>query len=212
MSHKRSSFSFDFIDIIEFFFRWKWHLLIITALAAIAAGIFSGPAFITPKYKATVIFYPSPRNSIANSLLPDIGQRQRDPLEFGEEEDAEKALQILESSTLTGRLVRNFDLMNYYGIKGTQKFPLTQLSYRIKENISFKRTEFLSVQITVLDADPEMAAKIANGIANLYDTIKTEIQRQVAEQGLKIVEQQYKSKRKRLKVYVTPWKILVTKA
>lgn len=39
--------------------RWRKPLLAVTLISALAAGIFSGPSFITPKYKSTVIFFPS---------------------------------------------------------------------------------------------------------------------------------------------------------
>jgi capsular polysaccharide biosynthesis protein len=50
------------------------------------------------------------------------------------------------------------------------------------------------VEITVLDEDPEMAAEIANGIGRIYDTVKTEIQHQVAIAALQIVQDQYTAK------------------
>jgi predicted nuclease with TOPRIM domain len=48
----------------------------------------------------------------------------------------------------------------------------------------------------VLDHDPIKAAEIANGIAAIYDTVKTEIQKQVSLEALQIVEEQYKNKEK----------------
>ena len=93
------------------------------------------------------------------------------PLEFGEEEEAEKALQILQSSKLQGRLIRNFELKKHYNIKKSST-PNTDLGKKINSNIKFARTRYLSIKIEVLDHDPIMAQNIANGILNLYDTIK----------------------------------------
>jgi hypothetical protein len=85
------------------------------------------------------------------------------------------------------RLVRNFNLMKHYGIDPKkEKYPETALQYKIEENIAFSRTRYLSINIEVLDEDPQMAADIANGIAALYDTVKTEIQKQIADPALKI--------------------------
>ncbi|MCC7297399.1 MAG: hypothetical protein IT244_03625 [Bacteroidia bacterium] len=190
------------VDIVNFFWRWRLALLVVCLLAGIGAVIFSSPMFVKPKYKATHVFYPTTNNSISNALLTELNQRQKDPLEFGEEEEAEKALQILQSSSLMGRLVRNFNLMKHYGIDvKNEKFPETALSYKIKENISFSRTRYLSINIEVLDENPQMAADIANGIAALYDTVKTEIQKQIADPALKIVERALADKREKIQGY-----------
>lgn len=190
------------VDIVNFFWRWRKLILIICLVAGIAGAIFSGPTFIKPKYKATHVFYPTTNNSISNALLTELNQRQKDPLEFGEDEEAEKALQILQSSDLIGRLVKNFGLMAHYGIDPKKEtHPQTALDYKIKENITFERTRYLSINIVVLDEDPEMAAKIANGIASLYDTVKTEIQKQIAIPALQIVERALKDKQAKIQGY-----------
>lgn len=190
------------VDIVNFFWRWRKPLAIICIIAALAAVLFSSPLFVKPKYKATHVFYPTTNNSISNALLTELNQRQKDPLEFGEEEEAEKALQILQSSNLTGRLVRNFNLMKHYGIDPKKTaYPETALQYKIEENISFARTRYLSINIEVLDEDPQMAADIANGIAALYDTVKTEIQKQIADPALKIVERALADKREKIQGY-----------
>jgi uncharacterized protein involved in exopolysaccharide biosynthesis len=60
-------------------------------------------------------------------------------------------------------------------------------------NITFHRTEYMAVQISVLDKDPQVAADIANKIADLLDSTKNEMQRQRALSGYRIVETEYNS-------------------
>ena len=84
--------------------------MISCGIAAVIAIVVTMPFITKPKYQATHIFYPSKNNSISEALLSDAGQRLKDPLEFGEEEEAEKAMQILLSGDLIGRLVRNFKI------------------------------------------------------------------------------------------------------
>jgi capsular polysaccharide biosynthesis protein len=194
MTQQNKAFEFNFVDLLQFIYRWKKHLIIICGIAAVASAIFSSPLFIKPKYKAEAIFYPTTINSISNAMFTDLNKREMDLLAFGEEEEAENALQILQSSELKSRIVRNFNLMKHYRIdpKGSQ--PMTKLAKKLDANIDFKRTRYLSVKVTVLDEDKDMAARIANGITELYDTIKTEIQKQVANEAFKIIEGQYKAK------------------
>ncbi|MFY0642831.1 MAG: hypothetical protein JXR19_00035 [Bacteroidia bacterium] len=192
--NEKKEFDFNFVDIIQFVWNYRKHLIIICAIAAIASAVFSGPTFITPKYKAQVVFYPTTINSIGNAMFTDLNKREADPLAFGEEEEAENALQLLNSSALQERIISNFDLMNHYEINADGKSPRTDLFDKMSSNISFRRTKHLAVEITVKDENPEKAAEIANGIANIYDTVKTEIQHQVALEALQIVEDQYKEK------------------
>ena len=185
-------FEFNFVDIVSIIWLKRRPLLLIGIVSVLLSSIFSGPFFIKPKYKSEVVFYPTTINSIGNAMFTDLTQRQADPLAFGEEEEAENALQLLNSSALQGRIVRNFDLMNHYRIDG--KSPLTDLDKEMAKNIQFKRTRHLAVSITVLDEDPIKSAEIANGIAALYDSVKTEIQKQVSLEALEIVNDEFKNK------------------
>ena len=194
--NQNKEFDFNFIDIVSLVWKYRKHLLIITLSAAILSAIFSSPFFITPKYESEVIFYPTTINSIGNAMFTDLTQRQADPLAFGEEEEAENALQLLNSSALQGRIVRNFDLINHYDIDTDGGSPQTDLGREMKSNIKFSRTRHLAVAINVLDDDPIKAAEIANGIGSLYDSVKTEIQRQVSLEALIIIQDEFKGKEK----------------
>ncbi|MCB9260960.1 MAG: hypothetical protein H6607_01090 [Flavobacteriales bacterium] len=194
MSTQENFIDFTFTDILSFLIRWKKHLIIIGIVAAILSAAAS--FLVKPRYEAEYVFYPSTINSIGNAMFTEMNKREADPLAFGEEEEAENALQILKSEKLTSRLIRNFDLMKHYDIDPNGKYPLTKLQKKIEKNISFNRTRYLSISIKVLDEDPKMAASLANGIANLYDSVKTEIQREIAQPAFIIVEEEFKNKEK----------------
>lgn len=181
-----------FKDVAALFSRWKRPLIILGIVSFVASAVVS--FILTPKFKSTVIFYPTTNNSISNALLTELNQRQKDALEFGAEEEAEKALQILQSSKLTERLVRNYQLMEHYKIDKESSLRKTKLANKISSNFSFSRTRYLSIRVDVLDEDPVMAAKMANGILDLYDSIKNEIQLEVAIPALEIVRRQMQAK------------------
>jgi hypothetical protein len=63
-----------------------------------------------------------------------------------------------------------------------------------QKNIRSKRTNFNSIEITVYDEQPKMAADIANYILAMVDTVKFEIQGRMARQIFSIVEEQYNHK------------------
>ncbi len=181
-----------FKDVVALFSRWRKQLIILGLVSIVVSSIIS--FMLTPKYQSTVVFYPTTNNSISNALLTDLNQRQKDPLEFGAEEEAEKALQILQSSKLTERLVRNYNLMEHYKIDPKSSLRKTKLANKIGSNFSFSRTRYLSIRVDVMDEDAQMAAKMANGILDLYDSIKNEIQLEVAIPALDIVKRQMQAK------------------
>ena len=181
-----------FKDVVALFSRWRKQLIILGLVSIVVSSIIS--FMLTPKYQSTVVFYPTTNNSISNALLTDLNQRQKDPLEFGAEEEAEKALQILQSSKLTERLVRNYNLMEHYKIDPKSSLRKTKLANKIGANFSFSRTRYLSIRVDVMDEDAQMAAKMANGILDLYDSIKNEIQLEVAIPALDIVKRQMQAK------------------
>jgi len=174
--------------------RWHKPLLIITILAALGSYIFSGESFIKPKFKSSVILFPAATNSISKALMDENPSDKQDILAFGEEEKAEQILQILNSDEIREIIISKYHLMEHYGINPGQKYPMTALSGEFNDNISFQRTEFMSVKIDVMDTDPQMAADIANDISSLLDSIESKIQHQRAMQALEILEQSYNEK------------------
>lgn len=194
MSTEENFIDFTFSDILRFLIRWRKHLIIIGIIAAVISA--AGSYLITPRYEAEVVFYPTTVNSIGNAMFTDLNKREADVLAFGEEEEAENALQILKSDKLSSRIIKNFDLMKHYDIDPNGKYPMTKLQEKMKKNIKFNRTRYLSVSIQVLDEDPIMAAKLANGIAASYDSVKTEIQQEVAREAFVIIEEEFKNKEK----------------
>lgn len=183
---------FDSTNLIVYMYKWRIPLLSVTIVAGILAGVFSAPYFIKPKYKSTVTVFPTTTNSLSKALLPQqFSSRGQDIMEFGEEEQAEQLLQILYSDEIRNSVIEEFDLMKHYRIKSGGSFVRTQLYETFGDNISYRRTEYMSVEINVLDTDPDTAAMIANKIVILLDETKNRIQKERANQGLEIIKGEY---------------------
>ncbi len=183
---------FDSTNLIVYLYNWRLPLIIVSLVAGILAAIFSGPKFIDPLYESTVTVFPSTTNSLSKALLPQkFASRGQDILEFGKEEEAEQLLQILNTDEIRDSVIHKYGLMEHYGIDASGKYAKTELYKTFSSNISFRRTEFMSVEINVLDTDPDTAAMIANDIVVLLDMVKDRIQRERAQQGLKIIEGEY---------------------
>ena len=168
-------------------------VLIILIAAALLAILFSSPLFITPLYKSTVILYPTSSNSISKVLISTTYQSNKDILEFGESEQTEQMLQVLNSNRIRDKVIERYHLMEHYGIKPDSRYPFTKLNRLYDSRIRFRRTEYNAVRITVLDSDPALAAQIANDIAELYDSTMNAMQKEVAVKAFQLVEAEYNS-------------------
>ncbi len=201
MSHEtNSNREFDASQLFVFLFRHRKLLSVVSLIAIILAVVFSSPWFIPPKYESSVIMYPASSNSISKTLLTERQSSEQDVLQYGEEAATEQMLQMLSSSRIRSRIVKKFDLMEHYEIKPDEKYKFTKLQEAYEKNISFKRTEYMAVKINVLDTDPEMAAKIANEIAEIVDSVKNEIASQRAVKAYQIVKTEYEQLQDEIKM------------
>lgn len=187
-------------------FKWRKPLIIVSVAAFVISIIAS--LLMTDMYKSTVTLFPSTNNSISKPLIGTIPVRD-DILKFGEKEEAEQTLQILKSDQIRNRTVQNLNLIEYYNIDTLQPKWKAKLIEVFQGNITFNITKFSAVEIEVLDKSPEMAAKIANEIAFLIDTVKNDMQRKTAQKALSLVQEKYDDQIKHIKILEDSLKILM---
>jgi hypothetical protein len=135
--------------------------------------------------------FPTSTASISKSLLAQNNPSKEDLLAFGEEEQAEQLIQILNSDEIRSSIVQKYKLMQHYRIDSTERYAYTKLFKQYEDNIKFKRTEFQSVRVDVLDTDAQLAADIANDIAAQVDTVKNRMKQERAYKAMKIAEAEY---------------------
>ena len=102
------SYNFNSAGLFLFIYRWKKLLILIGVIAMIASIVFSSSFFITPKYKSTVIMFPTSTNSVSKALMADNYGATQDILQFGAEEQSEQLLQILNSNKIRARIIEKY--------------------------------------------------------------------------------------------------------
>lgn len=157
-------------NIIQFIWQRRKLIGILTSIGAVASLIIS--FFITPLYLSTAVVFPAATSTVSFS---EQRNAKASSMDFGEEEQAEQLVQILQSSKIRDKIVHQFDLMKHYDIKSTDANKNYLLGIAYSDHISFTRTRYGSIQIDVLDKDPKLAASIANKIVDLIDTVKNEM-------------------------------------
>ncbi len=180
---------FSSTDLIVFAWEKRIPLIIITGVAIIASIIIS--LMMTNMYKSKVVLFAAPNTSVSKYLLSNQFSGPIGLLAFGEEEQTEQLLQILQSDQIKSKIIEKFDLLNHYEIDPGSKNKYTVLNNKMKKNIKIKKTKYMSVVIEVLDKDPVVAANIANEISNQVDTTMNNILRERAMVAFKLVETEY---------------------
>lgn len=193
MSENNSSQNSDFssASLLTFILKWRKPILIMMTLTAISSAVVS--LMITPKYLSTTIFFPANNSSLSKGLMTEDAQAKNDLSKFGEEEEAEAMLQILNSDKIKWTLWAKYNMLKHYELDTSMTFYQTKLSKKWESNVSFKRTEFNSIRIDVLDTDPDTAALLANEIAALVDTMRNEMIQERAKAAYIIMDEEYNS-------------------
>ncbi len=156
--------------LIQFIWINRKKLLVFTASAAVVSGVVA--FLMTPLYLSTAIVFPAATSSVSFS---EQRNAKAAAMDFGEEEQAEQLVQILQSSRIRDKVVSEFQLMKHYEIDPKGPNKQFKLNEAYNNHISFNRTRFGSITIDVLDKNPELAAKIANKILDLIDSVKNEM-------------------------------------
>jgi capsular polysaccharide biosynthesis protein len=143
---------FNNTNLVNLLFKWRIHLMVILGVAVVLAIIFSGPFFITPKYKSFAVAYPA-------NVSP-----------YSEESETEQMFQILQSQDIMDSVINKFDLSAHYEIERDYKYFKTAIYYEFSQNVKIQKTPYDAVSIEVLDKDPFMAASITEAIIDFYNT------------------------------------------
>lgn len=165
--------NFNSGELIAFLWSKRKALIIVTSIALVASIVVS--MFMTPYYMSRAVVFPTKSNSV------DFNSNSRNSVvEFGDEADAERLLQVLISPEIRDSLTKKFDLYAHYEIDSTDAHAKYEFQQAYEGNIKFDRTRYNSINIDVYDTDPEIAAEIANDIVRLVDTVMNKMIRQRA--------------------------------
>ena len=169
---------FNSIELLRLVAKWKKHLIIVGILSLAGSIIFSSPHFIKPKYKSFALIYPS--NLIAYST----------------ESPTEQMLQLAQSYDIRDKIITSFNLYKHYDLDTTKvKSYLSKIYQMYEENITIKKTEYESMEITVFDTDPLIASSIADSIIHYFDVKARALQVEKSYEVMLIASEQLEKKK-----------------
>ncbi|MBQ4216115.1 MAG: hypothetical protein II663_07570, partial [Bacteroidales bacterium] len=151
--------------------------------------------------RSSVVIYPAPSLSISQELIATKDAAKKESM-YGEDKETEQILQVLNSDELRTKIIKKYNLWKHYDIDSAHvKYPNDKMMKKYQKRISYKRTEYMAVEISVLDANPDTAAMIANDIATLIDTVMNQMEHKRAKEALQIVEYEYKAKEEQISMF-----------
>ena len=179
-----STTSLDSTNLLVFLFKWRIHIIVLCGVAAIASAIASG--LIEEKFRSAVTMFAVPQNSIGEQFYEE--QKKNDLLEFGEKEDAERMLQILNSDRVRARVIQKYDLWEHYEITRDEAGANTKMQKEYDSNVGTRLTKFGSIEIEVMDKTNTVARDIANDIAHFADSVANKLRNDRAMDAFQYAE------------------------
>jgi len=168
--------------LLVFIYRNLKTLMAVGLLAAVAA---SGVSLMLDEYyESTVVMFATSQHSLGEQFFEET--KKNDLLAYGETEDAERLLQILNSHRIRNRIIEKYDLYTHYNIDPSEPGAKTDMALTYGSNVSANLTRFGSIRVQVLDTDPELARDMANDMAFLVDSVANSMRNERANEAYKL--------------------------
>jgi capsular polysaccharide biosynthesis protein len=160
-------------ELLTFLWR-KRKILIIIAITAFVLSIV-GSLLMPNYYMARAVVFPTQSNSVNFN-----NNGRTSVVEFGDESDAERLLQVLISPEIRDSLTIKYDLYKHYDLDSTISHAKFEFQKLFDQSVIFSRTRYNSINIDVYDKDPVVATNMANDIVRLVDTVMNKMIRERA--------------------------------
>ncbi len=165
-------------DIFKTISESRKPLIIVGVIAAIASAIFSGPAFIKPRFKSVAVLYPS------------------NLTKYSDESSTEQMIQLLAASDIRDSLIKVFHLYSHYDIDSIKnKSHYSEIIKMYDQNVSVSKTEYESVDIVVYDTDPNYASDMIDSMLSYVNKKARLLQREKSYEVLTMAKHRMEIKK-----------------
>lgn len=171
---------FDNQRILDVIWKRKFHFIIIGVVAVILAAIFSGPTFIKPKFKSSARIYPT------NIWV------------LSEESESEQMLEIINSRDIKQQMMDAFRLDEVYKVDRNNPYYMTYMMDIYNENVNASKTKFETVEINVMDYDPQRASNMCDSIIHFFNKKMREMHKKKDWEMVEIINNGLSKKYKEL--------------
>ncbi len=144
----------NLVDVILVLLKWRKHIIIVCAIAAIGSAIIS--LLLPNYYKSTCIFYPlSPKLADSRTLyMKDVNYNI-----YGHSDDVDRLISISNSSLIVKDMIKEFDLLNHYKIDSSE-FQMYDAMKEFRENLEVIRNDQGAIELSIYDQSDSVAEEM----------------------------------------------------
>ena len=149
------------VEILRVLYFRRKQIFLITLIATVLAVAVS--YLVKPKFRSIAYVYPA-------NMVPFFMEQQNKSISH-----TELLLQFFNSYNVRQDLLKQFQLDKHYDLDTTDSKFQTYYNYAFEENITVRQTKYESVELNILDTDPDTAQKIA---AAMIESVNSLISKQ----------------------------------
>ena len=178
----------SFVATVKVWKRYRLVFLIVGVAALVGSTVAS--LLIAPKFRATAVFAPTrelqvPGTPLSDSLFVEFNN-------FGGAVEREQFLEVMASGAFRDTLISRMGLHSYWGLQTTGDKSMQAARNLYGKHVRVKPTQFIGIAVEVTDADPQMAAAVANAAVGIADSMMHSLKSEVAAKTLQPLEHQYR--------------------
>lgn len=191
-TNPEATFGDRFVDFIALLAKYRVFLMRFVLLCTLGTMIV---LFLLPKwYKSTASVFPAEKtdmfgleglSSLARNFSPGKALSS-----LAGNEETDRYLAILKSSTVLSAVIERFDLVNLYDYADS-KYKMDKTTKELLGNVDFVVEDEGNLTISVMDKDPQRAADMANFFVEMLNKTNTELQVQNARGNRRFIEERY---------------------
>ncbi len=184
--YKKRTFS-DYLSVL---YKWKKFLIINLLIIIIITSLLT--LLMHNTYRATTLIMSTPDNSMNLFGLSGLLSNKNSATSFGAKlfglstTSDDIIFGLLRSRTVLIKAINKFDLQKYYEQKNEDK-----LLKSFSSDVSSEPTDYSMIDISVVNKDPELSAKIANYLSKVVDSLNIEINIRQARLNREFIEKRY---------------------
>jgi LPS O-antigen subunit length determinant protein (WzzB/FepE family) len=138
------------VEVLRVLYYHRKHILLTTIIASLLAlGISYA---VKPKFRSMAYVYPA-------NMVPFFMEQQNKSISH-----TELLLQFFNSYDVRKDVLKKFRLDRHYNLDTLDPKFQTYFNYAFEENVVVKQTKYESIELTILDTDPDTAQKIASAM------------------------------------------------
>lgn len=171
---------FSLTVLLKIVYKWRKQIFIVLIASIGASALVTSPMIMPPYYKSVSTFYvmsqntSNPMGSIQMFSQPEIMVKQLED-NFGDKGDVNRVMNIAESEYVSEYIINKYDLYGHYGVDTTDKSNKIEVMKEYKGNLNIIKNDDNSIEVSFLDTDPVLAAKIANDVVAQTEIINSTV-------------------------------------